>query len=170
MRESNQAFFNTDDVLAVDEQMLEVLKRRALSAPHRRFRLCLHRSESDAVQEMLVVHCRGNYSRPHAHPQPSSMTILEGALTMFLFDADGAPRRTIEMGPRGSGKPFCLQLDAGVWHMPVCRTPQLVFYETMAGPFVRDDVNLWAPWSPGEDDPLAIRAYLESFGVSDADG
>lgn len=165
MRESNQALFNTDSVLAVDEAMLEELKLRALTAPHRRYRLCLHHTPDDAVQEMIVVHCRDNYSRPHHHNTASSCLVLEGELSVFLFDGDGQVTQRVDLGPRGSGKPFTLWIGAGVWHMPVCQTPQLVFYETMTGPFRRDDVNIWAPWSPPEDDPAAIEAYLRGFGV-----
>jgi len=46
----------------------------------------------------------------------------------------------------------------------VCRTEQLVFYETLEGPFERESMNEWAPWSPAEDDPEAIAKYLRSFG------
>lgn len=170
MRDSDQAFFNDEQVLVADEEMIALLKRRALVAPHRRFRLCLHQSQAEAVQEMIVVHCRDNYSRPHSHPIPSSMLILEGALTVFLFDDGGTVLRRIELAERGSGKPFTLRLEAGVWHMPVCRTPQLVFYETMTGPFDRDTINHWAPWSPAEDDVAGIDAYLSGLGVRDAVG
>lgn len=164
MRESNQALFNVDSILAVDEEMITLLKERALTAPHRRYRLCLHTSVDEVVQEMIVVHCRGNYSRPHAHPFASSMLILEGALSMYFFDDAGQVVRTVEMGPRGSGKPYALRIGPREWHMPVCRTPQLVFYETMPGPFDRDAVNLWSPWSPPEEDQAAVAAYLQPFG------
>lgn len=166
MRDSDQALFNDGEVLVVDEELIAELKRRAVAAPHRRFRLCLHQSQEEAVQEMLVVHCRGNYSRPHAHPIPSSMLVLEGALTVYTFADDGAVLRRIELAARGSGKPCVLRLEAGVWHMPVCRTPQIVFFETMAGPFRRDDINRWAPWSPAEDDTAGIPRYLAAFGVA----
>ena len=48
--------------------------------------------------------------------------------------------------------------------MPVCRSEQVVFYETLEGPFDRERVNAWAPWSPAEDDPRAIERYLVSLG------
>ena len=167
MRESDQAFFNTDDVLQVDDAMIATLKERALTAPHKRFRLCLHQSPDEQVQEMIVVHCRDNYSRPHHHPDTaSSMMILEGELSVFLFDDDGNVTGKLELGPRESGKPFTLRVEAGVWHMPVCRTEQLVFYETMTGPFRRDAVNAWAPWSPAEDDAVGIETYLAGLGIS----
>lgn len=168
MRESNQALFNTGSVLAVDDAMLEELKRRARTALHRRYRLCLHHTPDDPVQEMIVVHCRENYSRPHFHRSASSCLVLDGELSVFLFDDDGQVTQRVDLGPRGSGKPFTFWIGPDVWHMPVCQTPQLVFYETMTGPFRRDDVNVWAPWSPAEDDPAAIEAYLQCLGIDRA--
>ena len=164
MRESDVALFNTDDVLSVDDALVERLKQRARTSPSRRFRLCLHRSADEAVQEMIVVHCRENYSRPHRHSVASSMLVLEGELTVVVFDDAGNVSRRIDMGPRASRKPFTLRVGANIWHMPVCRTEQLVFYETLEGPFERERMNDWASWSPGEDDPKAIAKYLRSLG------
>jgi len=75
VRESDVALFNTDDVLSVDDALVETLKGRARTSPSRRFRLCLHRSAEEAVQEMIVVHCRDNYSRPHRHTVASSAVV-----------------------------------------------------------------------------------------------
>ena len=164
MRESDVALFNTDDVLSVDDALVETLKERARTSPSRRFRLCLHRSAEEAVQEMIVVHCRDNYSRPHRHTVASSAMIIEGDLTIVLFDDAGTVTRRIEMGPRASGKPFTVRVGPHIWHMPVCLTEQLVFYETLEGPFERERMNEWAPWSPAEDDPRGIAKYLASLG------
>ena len=166
MRVTDQALFHDTDVLAVDEDRLVELKRRALTAPHRRYRLCLHRSSDDPVQEMIIVHCRDNYSRPHAHETASCCVVLDGALGVYVFDESGSVARVVELAARGSGKPFTLWIGPGQWHMPVCRTPQVVFYETMAGPFRRDEANRWAPWSPEEGDADAIARYLAGLGVA----
>lgn len=166
VRDSAEALFNEGAVLEVDVARVEELKRRALHSPSRRFRLCLHRSPDEAVQEMIVVHCRDNYSRPHLHPDTASTCmILEGNLMVLLFDDTGAVTRRIELAAPGSGLPFVLRLDPNVWHMPVCRSELLVFYETMTGPFRRDAVNRWAPWSPAEDDPAGIAAYRARLGL-----
>jgi glucose-6-phosphate isomerase len=164
VRESDVAFFNTDDVLSVDAKLVETLKKRALASPSRRFRLCLHRSVEEAVQEMIVVHCRDNYSRPHRHDVASTAMILEGEMTIVLFDDAGNVTERIEMGPRESGKPFTVRVGPRIWHMPVCRTPQLVFYETLEGPFERERMNDWAPWSPNEDDAKGIAKYRAALG------
>lgn len=165
LREADHALFNTGDVLEVDQEMVELLKQRARQSPTRRFRLCLHQSPDEVVQEMFIVHCRDNYSRPHRHETPSSCTVFEGELAVFVFDDDGNVVRRLELGARDSGKPFSLRLEAGVWHMPVCRSEQLVFYETMTGPFRRESANDWAPWSPAEDDVDAITGYLRGLGL-----
>jgi cupin fold WbuC family metalloprotein len=163
MRENEHAFLNDQSVLAVDTELVEELKRRAWTAPHRRFRLCLHHSPADAVQEMIVVHCRENYSRPHRHPGlASTCLILEGTMDLYLFEDDGSIREVLHLGAPASGRPFTVRVGPDEWHMPVCTTPQLVFFETMQGPFDRDAVNEWAPWSPGEDDAQGIREYLQA--------
>jgi glucose-6-phosphate isomerase len=166
VRESDVALFNTDAVLAVDDDLIQYLKKRARTAPSRRFRICLHQSAEEAVQEMIVVHCRENYSRPHRHAAATSCLIIEGDLTVVLFDDDGRETRRIELGTRDSGKPFTLRLGPDIWHMPVCRSEQLVFYETLEGPFERERVNVWAPWSPNEDDAEGIARYLRSLGFA----
>jgi glucose-6-phosphate isomerase len=165
LKESERALFNSGDVLEVDRDTVENLKRRARQAPTRRFRLCLHHSADEPVQEMLIVHCRDNYSRPHRHTTPSTCLVLEGELRVFLFGAEGAVVRRIDLGPRESGKPFTLRIEAGLWHMPVCRSEQLVFFETMTGPFRRDSANEWAPWSPAEDDAAGVVRYMADLGV-----
>jgi hypothetical protein len=37
-----------------------------------------------------------------------------------------------------------------------------VFHETTNGPFNRAD-TIFAPWSPEEDDVVAVRAYVEKL-------
>jgi glucose-6-phosphate isomerase len=112
---------------------------------------------------MIVVHCRDNYSRPHKHAVPTSCLVLKGELTVVLFDDAGRETRRIELAA-DAARPFALRIGPDVWHMPVCRTEQVVFYETLTGPFERDRVNVWAPWSPPEDDREAIARYLRSLG------
>jgi len=165
VRPATGALFNTEDVLAVDGAMIESLKASAETSPTRRFRLCLHRSTDEPVQEMVVVHCRDNYSRPHAHGAPLTYLVLEGRLRVLLFDDGGKVTRAIDLLPFGAGGDFVLRIEAGRWYMPVCLTPQVIFYERKTGVFRRDESNLWAPWSPAEDDASGIAAFRDRLGV-----
>jgi glucose-6-phosphate isomerase len=153
-------------VLTVDAQLIEELKARAQAAPSRRFRLCLHASTEDPIHEMIVVHCRDNYSRPHAHSSPLTYVVLDGEMQVLLFDDNGTVTNTVDLRAFGSGKPFALHLESGRWYMPVCITPQVVFCETKAGPFRGDDTNTWAPWSPAENDEAGIAVYRRKLGIS----
>ena len=138
---------------------------RAQRAPRGRYRLCLHASTEDRVQEMVVATTAASYGRPHCHPDgPASLYVIEGELAFFVFDAAGRVQRKVELGARGGGRPFCVRVAPGVWHMDLVRSGAAVFLETMAGPFVKDRSNLYAPWAPAEGDAAAVRAFLQSLG------
>jgi cupin fold WbuC family metalloprotein len=92
--------------------------------------------------------------------------MLEGELSVYLFDANGNVTGVVDLTAPGTGKAFSLRLAAQCWHMPVCRSEQAVFYETMTGPFSREAMNAWAPWSPDEDDEAGIAAYKRVLGIS----
>jgi cupin fold WbuC family metalloprotein len=146
MREAEGALFNTEPVLAVDGEMMEMLKERARRSPTLRYRLCLHHSTDDPVQQMIVVHCRGNDSRPHAHPTASmSYTMIEGEMTVVLFDGEGNESDRIELAAPGQGKHVCLRLVPGVIYMPVCRTETAVFHETLSSPNPDGSATVYGP-------------------------
>jgi len=135
MRETDGAIFNTEPVLAVDRDMIEHLKERARCSPTRRYRLCLHHSTADPIQQMIVVHCRGNDSRPHRHPAASmSYTMIEGEMSVVLFDGQGNETQHIELAAPGTGKNVCLRLGPGIMYVPVCESETAVFHETLSSP------------------------------------
>ena len=58
----------------------------------------------DRLHEMLIVHQRGAYVRPHKHPGKMESThVVKGLVDVVLFDDDGSVRRTIRMGDYASG-------------------------------------------------------------------
>jgi len=162
VREAGEALFNTDEVLAVSQEMIEHLARRAAESPRGRFRLCLHGSPQESIQEMIVVSRGASYCRPHCHPSsPASVHVIEGEMTFVVFDAEGRVLRKVEMGPRESGRCFCVRIAPGCWHMDVPRPPRVIIHETMAGPFVPGRSNVFAPWSPEEGQTQAVRELLD---------
>ncbi len=161
MRETPEALFNTEAVLAVDDLMIDLLQERAESAPRRRYRLCMHHSPQDTVQEMVLAYCRGSYNRPHRHPdRSSSMYLLQGHLDVVVFDDTGEVIRIIAMGPHDSPKAHLVRLAPGCWHMDIPRSDRVVIHEIIAGPFDREKSNVMAPWSPEEGDQDAVKAFL----------
>ncbi len=168
----SEATFNTEPVVEVNGDSIAELKRLVEQSPRGRYRLCLHRSTDHPVQEMIIVCDRGTYFRPHRHPQVKgeSLHVIEGDLTVYLFDDDGRVTRTIELGEPGSGKTFYYRQDGDIWHLHVPRTDRVVFHETRTGPFNRERDNEYAAWSPDESDPAAVAAFLKRIEAESAAG
>lgn len=159
-----EALFNTEDVIEVNDVTLSDLKDRAAAAPRGRFRLCLHHGPADPVQEMVIACGSGTYFRPHRHPagKSESYHIIEGEMTVYLFDDNGQVVRRIRMGDKLSGKTFYYRLSAPLWHLPLATSNSLVYGETYCGPFLKDGDVEYASWSPTENSP-DVSAYLTSL-------
>ena len=159
-----EAIFNTESVIEVDSRTLSTLKDRARLAPRGRFRLCLHQSPADSVQEMIIVCQRRTYFRPHRQllGKSKSYHVIEGQMTVYLFDEDGQVVRRIRMGNRESGKTFCYRLSDPMWHLPVATSEVLVYSEISCGPFLKDNDVAYAPWSPKEGSS-EVSSYLDSL-------
>ena len=65
----DEALFSRDEIVEVSADTLRALRQRAAQAPRGRYRLCMHRSVEDQIQEMVIVCPRGTYFRPHRHPE-----------------------------------------------------------------------------------------------------
>ncbi len=71
------------------------------------FILCAHQDNTDLLHKMLIIHVQNTYVPPHKHVNKSeSFHIIEGALSVFLFDVEGRVTETIRMGEVASGRVF----------------------------------------------------------------
>lgn len=163
MREAQGALFNTESLIEVDQTMLDTLKQRAFESPRRRFRLCLHQSTSDDVQEMIIVLCHGVYLQPHRHPGCTSYQIVEGELVVYVFNETGDVTHIVDLGDRASGKTFCFRLEAGQWYIPIVKTDYAIFHETLSCPNPNGEGTEYAEWAPEPEDQEGIRAFLDSL-------
>jgi cupin fold WbuC family metalloprotein len=169
MRQSDGTLLKAGRMLAADPECVEIMKRHALASPRRTFRVCLHADHGDPVQEMLVASAPAATRPPHCHPgRVETHLVLEGNMTMLLFDRDGALRRRIEMGAMGTGRPFCVRGTPDLWHMAVFRPDCVVYYEISAGPYEEDRALTWAPWAPAPDDPEGIAAFVRELDATSA--
>jgi glucose-6-phosphate isomerase len=165
MRETSGAIFIDQGFVDVGGEMLRMLKRRASCSPTRRFRLCLHRRLSQAVQQMIIVHCRDSYSQPHRHRDMSvTYQMIEGEMMVLFFDDAGQVVRRIELAPPGTDKGFCFRLDDGGWYMPVAQSEHAVFLEILTGPNPDGRATEYAPWSPPPHQIAEVRQYLAGLG------
>jgi cupin fold WbuC family metalloprotein len=158
-----EVWYATDPVVRVDRSSVAVLQQRASTLPRERIRLCSHQDAQAAVHEMLIVHARGCYVRPHKHlNKDESFHIIEGEVDVVLLNEAGQVEELIRMGDYQSGRVFYYRLNKPLYHTLLIRSPQVVFHEVTGGPFRRED-TLFLQGSPEIDDVEGAASYLANL-------
>lgn len=143
---------------------VRILKACARENPRLRCRLCTHPAPEDAFHEMLIVHHRDAYFRPHLHRGRSqSFHVWEGEMTVVLLDASGAVTSSFEVGALGDddARPAYVRIPADTYYYFHIRSEFVAFFEVTTGPF--DPAStVWAPWSPADGEHTAyVRALVQ---------
>ncbi len=140
---------------AIGASDVDFLKDRARVSPRMRSRICLHADPSAPIHEMVIVHHRSCYVRPHRHPHKAeTLVVLEGRAGGLVFDDAGAVTARLALD---AGAPSLWRVPALTWHGLVIESEWLVFYEVSAGPFVTGSSE-FPTWAPVESDP-STSAY-----------
>ena len=155
--------YNSNEVLELSKNDLSVLRELAENSALRRSRICMHLSENDPVQEMVIGLCRDSYIRPHRHIGKSeSYHIIEGELTVILFNESGQVTKRIEMSATDAHLNLIYRLSKEAWHMVIPQTEYVVFHEITNGPFKQSDTE-YASWAPHESESDEIVLFLEDL-------
>lgn len=162
-RVSPEVFYSEGGFLALDDEIVALLKTEAGRSSRRRCRLCLHADPESSQQEMLIVMHRSAYIRPARHVgKVETLSVIEGECLALLFDENGALKTTVQMAPPASGKAFFYRMPEGQYHTLVFRSEWLVFVETTIGPF-SPAMTEFPAWAPDEVDIEAGRRYLATL-------
>lgn len=161
VREVNdEVLFGEDRVIKVARADIEYLKERAQRNPRKRIRLCAHRDLEDKLHEMLIVHVKDTYVRPHKHLTKSeSFHVIEGSVDVIIFDEVGNVVDVIPMGDYSSGRRFYYRISEPCYHTLRIISDYLVFHETANGPFNRAD-TVFPPWAPEHDESGAGKEFI----------
>lgn len=161
---SDQVLVAHGDVIVVGSAEMDRVKRMAMASPAGSARICAHPSTGDLLHEMLIALVGGRYIRPHAHRGKSeSFHMIEGDLTIVLFDDAGEILRLVELSAGGNGALF-YRLATPIFHTVVPRSQIAVFHETTNGPFDPNDA-LFPSWAPDSKDPHEGRLFLDRLLV-----
>jgi cupin fold WbuC family metalloprotein len=157
---SEEVLYPDERIVIVDRDDIDALKGAADETARRRARLCTHRDTGDTLHEMLIVHTRDTYIRPHRQQRgrSESLHVIEGELDVVLLNDDGAIMTVIVMGEFRSGKPFYYRVAESLYHTLLIRSEAAVFHEITNGPFRPGDTE-FASWAPAESDAEAVRAF-----------
>ncbi len=157
---NEEVLFGDEPVIKVGREDIQWLKQQAERNRRKRVRLCAHRDVDDELHDMLIVHTKDTYVRPHKHLTKSeSFHVIEGAADLAMFDEIGRLVEVVRMGDYSSGRVFYYRLSDPCYHTLLIRSDFLVFHEAANGPFRRVDTVL-APWSPDESDESAQTDFI----------
>lgn len=160
VRESPEVYYpESPDVVVVDGEIIGFLKQCAQANERQCCRLCLHPNVESPLHEMVIVHRKGAYVRPHSHTGKSeSFHVMEGELAVVCFSAEGAVERVVRLSS-SQERGGCCRISAGMYHTVIPMSEWVVFHETTQGPFVRGDCD-FAPWAPDASDMERAGEYL----------
>jgi cupin fold WbuC family metalloprotein len=159
-KESPEVYYATEPLVAVGAAEVTFLKDRARENPRLRSRLCVHASPDDLMHEMMIVHHRECYVRPHRHrTNAEALHVIEGSAHAIVFDDDGAVFDHFVVSSATEPTAFYYRMPPQRFHMLVITSEWFVFHEITTGPFVRANTDFpdWAP--DGTDSPQA-QAYV----------
>lgn len=166
LRAQNPEVYYSDDALVTaDDATIAELKRIAAANPRLRSRLCTHPDPSSGLHEMLIVHHREAYVRPHKHfGKPESFHLIEGTARVVIFEDDGQIRDVLEMAPYGQGKLCYYRMPDEVFHTILITSEWLVFHETTAGPF-DPSRTAFPDWAPDGSDAEVVKSYVTKMAA-----
>ena len=86
-QQNAEVLYSKGSLTTTDQSDINHFKQLSSHNPRKRIRLCAHLSQDDLLHEMLIVHEKNAYVRPHKHPGKNESThIIEGLVDVVLFD------------------------------------------------------------------------------------
>jgi cupin fold WbuC family metalloprotein len=145
---SDAVFETESDPVSVDEAQLAALIDAARAAPQGRARLLLHPDRSDGLHEMVIALPPTSCDRPHINCKSGkSFVALSGRFAVMCFSDDGATATPIVLSAPTLPGSRMVRLRRPIWHTIIPLDGDVVFLETISGPFAG---NCFAPWFPEE--------------------
>ncbi|MFL9880074.1 WbuC family cupin fold metalloprotein [Herbaspirillum rhizosphaerae] len=158
-----EVIYSDLEIVTASREDIGHLEDLSSKNPRKRIRLCAHNTPENALHEMLIIHERTAYVRPHKHPGKSeSMHVISGRVDLVIFDDAGEVAQVIEMGDYASGLTFYERIEKPVFHTLIIRSDVLVFHETTNGPFQLGTTE-FPDWAPDGSDAAAAERYIRNL-------
>ncbi|WP_050479699.1 WbuC family cupin fold metalloprotein [Herbaspirillum rhizosphaerae] len=158
-----EVIYSDLEIVTASRADIDHLEELSSRNPRNRIRLCAHNSPENTLHEMLIIHERSAYVRPHKHPGKSeSMHVISGRVDLVVFDDAGEVTQVIEMGDYASGLAFYDRVEMPIFHTLIIRSDVLVFHETTNGPF-QPGTTVFPDWAPDGSDVAAAERYIRDL-------
>ena len=159
-------YYATNNRVKLGRNDINIFKEKLIHNQQQKIRLCTHKDTADKIHEMFIILGKNIYIRPHKHLNKSeSFHVIEGTANIIIFDEEGKIFDVIKISDYYSGNQFYYKIYEPYYHTVCVTSSFLVFQETTSGPFNKSDA-IYAPWSPEENDIVAVKAYMERLAKS----
>jgi cupin fold WbuC family metalloprotein len=161
-RKSTKYVYTTNDsVVQLNQADIRHLATKAQANTRGICRLLLHKNVDDLLHQMLIVHSRDKYIRPHKNSASAkSWQIIEGELELVIFNDRGDIQEHCTMSPNSIDRNFIVRLSDCYYHTLIPITDQTVLLETILGPY---DGTEYAPWAPEEANKSEAIYYFNKL-------
>ncbi len=157
---SGEVLVCSDEIISLTRPALGRLAQMAADSPKRRARICAHKDNAAAIQEMIILIGRDSYICPHRHANKcESFHLVEGSADIVVFRDDGEIEKVIRFSRDHA---FYYRLDTFRFHTIVVRSEHIVFHEVTNGPFIPNATE-YAKFAPleGASGVDAYRSKLD---------
>ncbi|WP_045212440.1 WbuC family cupin fold metalloprotein [Desulfonatronovibrio magnus] len=161
--QSSEVYHAQSSSSKISKLDIDILISKADDNEQKRSRYCVHESIDETVHEMVIVHSKGMYVRPHKHIEKSeSMLVLDGLVDYYTFDDHGNVVSVEKMAGYSSRHCFYISNRNSAYHSIIILSDWLVFLEITQGPFAKSD-TMFAPWAPDESNHVEIEKFLKKI-------
>jgi cupin fold WbuC family metalloprotein len=158
---SNEIYVVKDNIAKSNIKIVNELKCIANESLQKKSRLLLHQNKEDSLHQMIIVHSKAQYIRPHKNIfSAKSWQVVEGRLVCLFFSDEGELINYTFMSSLSQGDAFIVRLSESFYHTLIPLTDKTVIVETILGPF---NGTTYASWAPAETDIIGADNYLKFY-------
>ncbi len=128
---------------ALTAEDIDWIREKARASALNKARICLHNTPDDTPQQMLIVQMRGNYIKPHINRHSEKYyQIISGEMLAVIFSDNGEVIRKDRLNCTDN---FIYKIQHNNFHTFIPLSEDVIYMETVAGPFTQTEFATWAP-------------------------
>ena len=147
LKESDEVLYPNEDFVCISNEDLLELKKLSDQNIRQRIRFCTHKDPKADIHEMLIVHTRECYVRPHFHiDKPESLHVIEGQADLIIFNQSGKITKVLNLSNNLNNGFVYYRIEANTIHMLIIKSDYFIFHEVTKGPFKKENTKFpsWA--------------------------
>jgi cupin fold WbuC family metalloprotein len=161
-----EVIFNKKKIVKINRKKIYQLKEKALKNYSGKIRLCLHKDTQEALHEMIIVHRKDVYVRPHKHKaKTETFHVIEGSFFIIIFNDKGEITSKILMNNEKNSSNFLCRIDKDMWHMIIPITDFIVLHEITNGPYLGKRNSVFASWAPLDKEIEKVEEFIKKMLV-----